>query len=56
MCSPQILFCLLMFWLIALKQLNSMTRINTVYSVVQKLHGVREIPGSIPGYGKGFNV
>jgi len=49
MCGPQIRLCLFTFWLIASKQLNSLT---TIYSF--SWLGCAEIPGSISGSGKVF--
>ena len=58
MCGPQIRLCLFTLWLIALKQLNSSTTINTFSwlggPVVKHLTGAWEVPGSFPESGKVF--
>jgi len=59
MCGPQIRLCLFTFRPIASKSLNSLTTID----ILSWLGGaevtypllVREVPGSIPGSGKGFD-
>ena len=60
MCGPQIWLCLFTFRPIASKQLNSLTTIDTLSwlggAVVTHPLWVQELPGSIPGSGKGFNV
>jgi len=60
MCSPGIRLCLFTFRPIASKQLNSLTTIITVSwpggAVVTHPLWVQEVPGSIPGSGKGFYV
>ena len=60
MCGPQIQLCLFTFRPIASKQLNSLTTIITLSwlggAVVWHLLWVQEVPGSIPGSGKGFYV
>ena len=60
MCGPQIRLCLFTFRPIASKQLNSLTTID-IHSwlgdaVVTHPLWVQEVPGSIPGSGKGFYV
>jgi len=59
MCSPQIQLCLFTFRPIA-KQLNSVTTIGNLSwlggDVVTHPLWVLEVPGSIPGSGKGFYV
>ena len=56
--GPQNRFCLFMFRPIALKQLNSLTTIDTFSWLggpkVTQLAAVRMVPGSIPGYGMDF--
>ena len=58
MCGPQIRLCSFTFRTIVLKQLNSLTTINTLswLAGAEVTHPlwVRELPGSIPGSGKGF--
>jgi len=58
--GPQIWLCLFTFRPIASKQLNSLTTIDTLSwlsgAVVTHLLWVQEVPGSIPGSGKGFYV
>jgi len=60
MCGPQIRLCLFTFRPIASKQLNSLTTIDILSwlgaPVVTHLLWVQEVPGSIPGIGKGFYV
>ena len=60
MSGPQIRLCLFTFRPIASKQLNSLTTIDTLSwlsgAVVTDLLWVQEVPGSIPGSGKGFYV
>jgi len=60
MSGPQIWLCLFTFRPIASKQLNGLTTIVTVSwlsgAVVTHLLWVQEVPGSIPGSGKGFYV
>jgi len=60
MCGPQIRLCLFTFRPIASQQLNSLTTINTISWLggAEITHPVcvREVPGSIPGSGKGFYV
>jgi len=60
MCGPQIGPWLFTFWHIASKQLNSLTTIVTLnwLDVAQVTHPlwVQEVPGSIPGSGRGFYV
>jgi len=60
MSGPQIWLCLFTFRPIASKQLNGLTTINTLSSlsgaVVTHPLCVQEVPGSIPGSGKGFYV
>ena len=60
MSGPQIWLCLFTFRPIALKQLNGLTTIDTVSclggAVVTHPLLVQEVPGSIPGSGKGFYV
>ena len=51
MCGLQIWLCLFMFWPIALKQLNSLTSIDTFSSL-----GGWEFTGSIPHSGRDFYV
>ena len=57
-CGPQIRLCLFTFRPIASKQLNSRTTIDTLSwlggAVVTHPLSVQEVPGSIPGSGKGF--
>jgi len=56
--GPQIRLCLVMFRPIVSKQLNSLTTIDTLSwlggAVVTHPLWVQEVPGSIPGSGKGF--
>ena len=57
MCSPQIQLCLITFRPIASKQLNSLIIDTPIWiggAVVTHPLWVQEIPGLIPGYGKGF--
>jgi len=58
MCGPQIWLCLFTFRPIASKQLNSLTTIDTISwlggAEVTGPLCVLEVPGSIPGSGKGF--
>jgi len=58
MFGPQIRLCLFTFRPIASKQLNSLTTIVTFSwlggAVVTHPLWVQEVPGSIPGSGKGF--
>jgi len=60
MSGPQIWLCLFTFRPIVSKQLNSLTTINMSSwlggSVVSHPLGVHDVPGSIPGSGKGFYV
>jgi len=60
MSGPQIWLCLLTCRPIASKQLNGLTTIDTVSwlggAVVTQPLWVQELPGSIPGSGKGFYV
>jgi len=60
MSGPQIWLCLFTFRPIALKQLNGSTTIDTVSwlggAVVTHPLWVQDVPGSIPGSGKGFYV
>jgi len=60
MCGPQIRLCLFTFRPIASKQLNSLTTIDILIwlrgAVVKHPLWVQEVPGSIPGSGKGFYV
>jgi len=60
MSGPQIWLCLFTFRPIASKQLNGLTTIDTVSwlggAVVTHPLWVQEVPGSIPGSGKGFYV
>jgi len=60
MCGPQIRLCLFTFGPIASKQLNSLTTIDTLSwlggAVVTHPRWMQEVPGSIPGSGKGFYV
>ena len=60
MSGPQIWLCLFTFRLIASKQLNSLTTIDTLSwlggAVVTHPLWVQELPGSIPGSGNGFYV
>jgi len=60
MCGPQIWLCLFTFRPIKSKQLNSLTRLDTLSwlggAVVTHSLGVQEVPGSIPGSGKGCYV
>ena len=60
MCGPQIRLCLFTFRPMASKQLNSLTTIATLSwlagAVVTHLLWMQEVPGSIPGSGKGFYV
>jgi len=57
---PANLVCLFTFRLIASKQLNGLTTIDTLIwlggAVVTHPLWVQEVPGSIPGSGKGFYV
>jgi len=58
MSGPQIWLCLFTFRPIALKQSNGLTTINILNwlggAVVTHPLWVKEVPGSIPGSGKGF--
>ena len=58
MSGPQIWLCLFTFRPIASKQLNGLTTIDIlswlVGAVVMHPLWVQEVPGSIPGSGKGF--
>jgi len=58
MCGPQNWLCLFTFWTIASEQLISLTTIDTLSwlggVVVRHPLWVQEVPGSIPGSGKGF--
>ena len=60
MCGTQIRLCLFTFRPTASKQLNSLTTIYTFSwlggAVVMHPLSVQEVPGSIPGSGKGFYV
>jgi len=60
MSGQQIWLCLFTFRPIASKQLNGLTAIDTVSwlgeAVVTHPLWVQEVPGSIPGSGKGFYV
>jgi len=60
MSDPQIWLCLFTFRPIASKQLNGLTTIDTLSwlggAVVTHPLWVQEVPGSIPGSGKGFYV
>jgi len=60
MCGPQDRLCFFTFWPIASKQLNSLTTIDILSwlggAVVTHPLWVQEVPGSIPGSGKGFYV
>jgi len=57
MCGLQIRLCLFTFRPIASKQLSSLTTIDTLSGgVVTHPFRVQEVPGSIPGSGKGFYV
>ena len=60
MSGPQIRLCLFTFRPNASKQFNSLTTIDTLSrfggAVVTHPFWVLEVPGSIPGYGKGFYV
>ena len=60
MSGPQIWLCLFTFRPIASKQLNGLTTIDTLSwlggAVVTYPLWVQEVPGSIPGSGKGFYV
>jgi len=60
MCGPEIQLCLFTFRPIASKQLNSLTTIIILSwlggAVVMHPLLVQEVPGSIPGSGKGFYV
>jgi len=60
MCGPHIRLCLFTFRPIASKQLNSLTTIDTLSwfggAVVTHPLWMQEVPGSIPGSGKGFYV
>jgi len=60
MSGPQIRLCLFTFRPIASKQLNGLTTIDTVswigVAVVTHPLWVQEVPGLIPGSGKGFYV
>jgi len=58
MCGPQIQLCLFTFRPIASKQLKLLTTIDTLIGLrsAKVTHSlwVQEVPGSIPGSGKGF--
>jgi len=60
MFGPQIWLCLFTFRPIALKQLNGSTTIDILSwlggAVVRHSLWVQEVPGLIPGSGKGFYV
>jgi len=60
MSGPQIWLCLFTFRPIAPEQLNGLTTIDTLSwfggAVVTHPLWVQEVPGSIPGSGKGFYV
>jgi len=60
MSGPQIWLCLFTFRSIASKQLNGLTTIDILSwlggAVVTHLLWLQEVPGSIPGSGKGFYV
>jgi len=60
MSGPQIWLCLFTFRPIASKQLNGLTTIDILSwlggAVVTHALWVQEVPGSIPGSGKGFYV
>jgi len=60
MSGPQIWLCLFTFRPIASKQLNGLNTIDTLSwlggAVVTHPLWVQEVPGSIPGSGKGFYV
>ena len=59
MCGPKIGLCLFTFRPIASKQLNSLTTIDILRlrgAVIKHPLRVQEVPGSIPGSGKGFYV
>jgi len=60
MYGPQIRLCLFTFRPIVSKQLNSLTKIDTLtwLGVAMVTHplSVQEVPGSIAGSGKGFYV
>ena len=60
MSGPQIRLCLFTFRPIASKLFNSLTTIDTLSllggAVVTHPLWVREVPGSIPGYGKCFYI
>ena len=60
MSGPQIWLCLFTFQPIASKQLNSLSTIDTFSwlggAAVTHPLWVQELPGSIPGSGKGFYV
>jgi len=60
MSGPQIRLCLSTFRSFTPKQLNSLTTIYTLSclggAVVTHPVWVRDVPGSIPHYGKGFYV
>ena len=60
MCGPKIQLFLFTVRPIASKQLNSLTKIDTLSwlggAVVTHLLGVQEVPSSIPGSVKGFYV
>ena len=59
-CDLQIQLCLFMLYLITLKQLKSLTLIDTFSCLkgreVTRQAGLREVPDSIPGYVKDFYV
>jgi len=60
MSGPQVWLCLFTFQPIALKQLNGLTKIDTLSwlggAVVTHPLWVQEVPGSTPCSGKGFYV
>jgi len=60
MSGPQTRLCLFTFQPIASKQLNSLLKIDTLSrlggAVVTHPLWMQEVPGSIPGFGKGFYV
>jgi len=60
MSGPQIWLWLLTFWPVASKQLNGLTTIDSLSwlggAVITHPLWVQEVPGLIPGSGKGFYV
>jgi len=60
MCGPRIRICLFTFRTIASKQLNGLTTISILIwlggAVVTRPLWVKDVPGSIPGSGKGLYV